>query len=68
MKKWILNGLHGINYAALAGQIFSFFPANPKVMALQALLAAFMLSAFGVGHALVFGGRQEDAPSGGTGK
>ena len=63
MKKWILNSLHSVNLFTLAAQILGALQPNPKVMVLQAALAAFAPSAFGVGHALVFGGKQEDGPS-----
>lgn len=61
MKKWVLNAIHGINFVAIAAQILGHLPASPWLMVAQAALAALAPSAFGVGHALVFGGKQEDS-------
>lgn len=61
MKKWILNIGHTINWAVLAAQVFQALPPNPWVMVAQAALAALAPSLGGVGHAMVFGGKQEDS-------
>ena len=59
MKKFLVNGFHGINLLGLGAQVLGAVPQKPWVMMLQALLSALAPSAFGVGHKLVFDEHQE---------
>ena len=62
LKQWIVNVTHGVNVAVLGAQILNALPPKPWVMVAQAVLGALLPSLGGVGHAVVFGGRQQSAP------
>lgn len=51
----IVNTAHWANIAGIGAQVLQIVPQKPWVMALQALLAAFLPSLHGVGHAVAFG-------------
>lgn len=61
-KKWLHNLISLANIGALIGQILQVLPPSPKVMALQTVYQLFAPSLFGIGHTLVFGGKQESVP------
>jgi hypothetical protein len=59
MKKWMVNGFHGVNLAAFGAQFLGAVPQKPWVMFAQMMLSALAPSLGGVGHKVVFGGEQD---------
>jgi hypothetical protein len=59
VKKFLLGLIQSGNLAVIIAQLSEVFPANKWLLVIQAILAAVMPSAFGVGHKLFFGNDQD---------